>query len=408
MLHFQHFHVLDYSFPNDLNIYWSLMIVLYPYITGLIAGAFIISSLYHVFDKRAFKPVAKFSLLMALGFLFFATVPLLNHLGHPERAFNVMITPNFTSAIAGFGFIYTTYAVVLMIEVWLVFRKDIVVYSKSSQGILKSFYALLSLGSDNIGDEAMKVDRKLTIFFASIGIPLACILHGYVGFLFGALKSNPWWSTPLMPVIFLLSAAVSGTAALILLYLIASKWKGIAVDEECLRALNKYLWAFLIADVSLEFLEVLARFYEAAEEWELVHYLITHNLFYTFLIFQFMVCSLVPLVLLGISNIFPLRFSITYGISIVSSLLLLLQVFLMRWNVVIGGQHFSKSFTGFKKYTPLFWDKEGILAAIVIFICPLVVIYILNRLFPNLEGNDKKVKISGEKENEEKWRNKKI
>ncbi len=40
----------NYVFPNDLHVHWSLMIVLYPYITGIVAGAFIVSSLYHVFN----------------------------------------------------------------------------------------------------------------------------------------------------------------------------------------------------------------------------------------------------------------------------------------------------------------------------------------------------------------------
>ena len=50
------------------------------------------------------------------------------------------------------------------------------------------------------------------LFLAAIGVPAACLLHGYVGFLFGAIKANPWWASPLMPVIFLFIAFVSGVA----------------------------------------------------------------------------------------------------------------------------------------------------------------------------------------------------
>jgi Ni/Fe-hydrogenase subunit HybB-like protein len=52
--------LLNFSFPNDLHITWSLMIVIYPYITGIVAGAFVVSSLYHVFGKEELKPVAGF------------------------------------------------------------------------------------------------------------------------------------------------------------------------------------------------------------------------------------------------------------------------------------------------------------------------------------------------------------
>lgn len=37
---------------------------------------------------------------------------------------------------------------------------------------------------------------------------MAASLHGYVGFIFGAVKTVDWWFTPLMPIIFLLSAAI--------------------------------------------------------------------------------------------------------------------------------------------------------------------------------------------------------
>ena len=36
--------VSGFSFPNDIHIMWSLMIVMYPYVTGLVAGAFIVSN----------------------------------------------------------------------------------------------------------------------------------------------------------------------------------------------------------------------------------------------------------------------------------------------------------------------------------------------------------------------------
>ena len=94
---------IGFVFPNDLHIHWSLMIVLYPYITGLVAGAFVVSSLYHVFDMEALKPVSRFALMASLAFLLVATWPLLLHLGHPFRGINVMRTPNPTSAMAGPG-----------------------------------------------------------------------------------------------------------------------------------------------------------------------------------------------------------------------------------------------------------------------------------------------------------------
>ena len=176
---------IGYVFPNDLHIHWSLMIVLYPYITGLVAGAFVVSSLYHVFDIEALKPVARFALMASLAFLLVATWPLLLHLGHPFRGINVMITPNPTSAMAGFGYFYSGYMIILLFEVWLVFRKDIITYARQSRGLKQTIYKLLALGVYDTSEKAQAIDRKMVKFLAAIGIPGAFLLHGYVGFLFG-------------------------------------------------------------------------------------------------------------------------------------------------------------------------------------------------------------------------------
>src|SRR4030066_135449 len=122
------FHVAPYSgavYPNETVIPWTVLIVIYPYITGLVAGAFTVSSLYHVFGMERFKPVARFALLTSLCFMLFVPMPLLLHLGRPERAFNAVLTPHVTSAMAIFGYVAGFYIILLLLETWFVFRPDI-------------------------------------------------------------------------------------------------------------------------------------------------------------------------------------------------------------------------------------------------------------------------------------------
>ena len=88
----------------------------------MVAGAFIVSSFYHVFGMEKLKPIAKFALVSSFAFLCFATVPLLIHLGSPERAFNIMLTPNFSSAMSGFGFVYSFYMLIVILEIWFCYR----------------------------------------------------------------------------------------------------------------------------------------------------------------------------------------------------------------------------------------------------------------------------------------------
>jgi len=371
--------VAGYAFPNDFHVHWSLMIVLYPYITGIVAGAFIVSSLYHVFHIQALKPIARFSLLFALAFLACATLPLLNHLGHPERAMNMFLTPNPSSAMAGFGYIYSAYGIVLLLEILFIYRETMVKLKEKAVGFMKTIYEVLSMGSDNIGSRALALDHKVIAFLAAIGIPMACILHGYVGFIFGGVKANSLWATPLMPVIFLLSACVSGIAGIIVAYLII---KPRAADSECIRSCIKFLWGFFILDFVFEMLEIGMHAYQSTHHWHALHELFWGPLYQSYWIYQVLIFSVIPfLILMGLSLI---RFNdfIVKFFGFIASAMILFQVLLMRWNVVIGGQLMSKSEQGVVGFHPEWIEKEGIIPAIIIMVLPLIILFILSKVFP--------------------------
>ncbi|MDX1779424.1 MAG: NrfD/PsrC family molybdoenzyme membrane anchor subunit, partial [Thermodesulfobacteriota bacterium] len=271
-----------FVFPNELHVAWSVMIALYPYITGLVAGAFIVSSLYHVFGDKDLKPVGNMALVAALCFIFYCMTPLLFHLGQPFRCFNIMFTPNLQSAMSIFGFICFFYMGILLVEIWLVFRKDIIERSREGFFLKRWFYALLALGVTDLSEESLALDKKIIGVLAAIGIPSACVLHGYVGFIFGAIKSNPWWSTPLMPLIFLLSAIVSGIAMLILMYMFVMKVTKKSINVPCIYALCKYFWGFLILAITLEELQVLTMGYMAQESWGIISVLLSEKLWFSY------------------------------------------------------------------------------------------------------------------------------
>lgn len=381
-------HETSFVFPNDAHPVWSIMIVLYPYLTGLVAGAFVVSALYHVFHRQVLAPVAKLALMTSLCFCSFATIPLLLHLHRPERAFNVVITPSGTSAMAGFGFIYSLYMLVLIVEVWLVFRPVIAQRGQTTSGLLGWVYRVASLGIKEVSEESKRIDEKLINFLALAGIPVACVLHGYVGFLFGAIKANPWWSTSLMPVIFLTSAIISGIGGLILLYLISSWWRREPTDVACLRALSNYLWMLLVGSVALELLEVVHMAYEDEQEWHVIRTLITTKLSVSYGIIQLLIGSLIPLLLLPLTFWSGMSRRWLSFISGLSSLLVLIQVFAMRWNVVVGGQLFSKSFRGFVTYHVEWLGREGLLAAGVVLLLPIIALWVAGKLLPLWQTSD--------------------
>jgi predicted membrane protein len=168
-----------FVYPNEF-IYWSIQIVMYPYMTGLVAGAFVLSSLYHVFGQKDLKEIAQFSLVFSLALLPVAAVPLLLHLQQPTRAMEPLLTPHFTSAIAAFGIVFTTYALIVLSEIWFVYRKyfvEQVAELKEKPGLSiamkRMVYRVLTIGAYDVSDSAIRVDKKAAKVLAAIGIPVA-------------------------------------------------------------------------------------------------------------------------------------------------------------------------------------------------------------------------------------------
>ena len=212
-----------------------MLIVVYPYLTGLVAGAFTVSSLYQVFGLKQLRPVAHLALVTSLCCMIFVPTPLLLHLGHAERAFNAVFTPHWSSAMAMFGYFAGFYIILLVIETWFVFRPYMVQQAQSRKGLLGRVYNVVCLGSHDLSEKAMRFDKKCIFALAIVGIPGAHGLHGYVGFMFGSLKSREWWSSDLMPVIFLFSAIISGVALLIVIYIVSCKLRRVPVDIPCVK-----------------------------------------------------------------------------------------------------------------------------------------------------------------------------
>jgi Ni/Fe-hydrogenase subunit HybB-like protein len=397
-----------FVYPNEY-IYWSIQIVLYPFMTGLVAGAFVLSSLYHVFGIKQLKDMAKFSLVFSFALLFVAPMPLLFHLQQPFRGFHVFMTPHFTSAIAAFGIVFSTYGAIVASELWFLYRKYFVETSlrlknkldRTFPENLKYFITtLLTLGSYDISEKALHRDEKAIKILAGVGIPVACFLHGYAGFIFGSVKANALWMTPLMPVIFIMSAIVSGIALCMLTYIITmeirklkasrpgipyhlrEEIRGVELNE--IRMTSRYLIFFMIFAISLELLDLVFRGYTAVKSWDVLRSVIYGKDFTNIFILQYTVGNLVPFISLLIPGL-------TIKRAVITLLLVLFGVFMMRWNVVIGGQSFSLSFSGYMHYElPMIPHnietfKEGLGGMLVILVMPFVLFWILTKIFPVFE-----------------------
>ena len=375
--------VEGFMYPNEVSLYWSVLIVLYPFITGLVAGAFILASLERVFRVEAVKPTYRLALLTALAFLMVAPLPLQLHLGHPERSLEMYLTPHRSSAMAMFGFVYLWYLMaVLTVEIWLDYRADIVRMAQSTTGLRRLLYRVLTLGSYNVSEGALHIDDRVGWVITLIGIPSAFFLHGYVGFIFGSIKANPWWSSPLMPVVFIFSAMVSGIAAVMLLYMALTKLRREPIDMGCVDTIAQYLLYIFIIDFGLEMLDLIHRIYEADESFRSLDFMVHTRLWFSQVVLQICLGTLTPILLLGLVQVTKLSAIARKRIYAVSGSLALVGIFAMRWNVVIGGQLFSKSFLGYTTYKMVLATREGLLVSIALTILPLVILAVLMKILP--------------------------
>jgi predicted membrane protein len=393
-----------FVYPNEF-IYWSIQIVMYPYMTGLVAGAFVLSSLYHVFGQKDLKEIAQFSLVFSLALLPVAALPLLLHLQQPLRAMEPLLTPHFTSAIAAFGIVFTVYGLIVVSEIWFVYREYFVHQLEALRGASgfwnaqrRIAYSVLTLGAKDVSDDAIRVDHKAAKILAGVGIPVACFLHGYAGFIFGSVKANALWMSPLMPVIFIMSAVVSGIALCMLTYIVimefqafrlrrkggtveAGETKGAEIDV--ISKSTRYLLGFLVAAISLELLDLIFRGYTAMKSWDILRSVMYGKDFVNIFVLQYTLGNLVPFILL----LLPGR---TIKRTVLALLLVLFGVFMMRWNVVIGGQAFSLSFSGYMHYhIPIIPHsvetfKEGVFGALMVITTPFVLFWLINKFVPSL------------------------
>jgi Ni/Fe-hydrogenase subunit HybB-like protein len=293
------------------------------------------------------------------------------------------LTPHRTSAMAMFGFVYLWYLMaVLVLEIWLDYRRDIVVLSQSTTGWKRWIYRLMTLGSSNISQHALEIDDRAGWLVTLIGIPSAFLLHGYVGFIFGSIKANPWWSTPLMPVVFIFSAMVSGIATVMLLYMLMMWSRGETVDMRCVDTVARYLLYIFIIDFSLEMLDLIHRIYEADESFRSLDFMVHTKLYMSHIVVQILIGTVTPIALLALTQVVRLGEIARKRIYGMAGCLTLIGIFAMRWNVVIGGQLFSKSFLGYTTYKMSLVTREGLIVAIVLTVVPFVILWVLVKLLP--------------------------
>lgn len=237
---------------------WGLWVAVYIYFVGLSAGSFLISSLVYVFNVRRFEKIGRLALFTAVVTLLLALLAIWADIGHMFRAWHVIVYANFKSPMAWMIWLYSTYFLLLVVELWFLLRHDLVV-GTGTPGMKGKVYRLLSLGSRDRSGVSAARDRRLVRVLGAIGVPLAIMFPGGVGALFGVVAARPHWHSGMFPILFLLSALVSGGA---LLAVIAAIFQdGWRENRDTVLALGQMVLGLLLLDVLFQISEMLVAFY---------------------------------------------------------------------------------------------------------------------------------------------------
>jgi len=365
------------------HVYWGILIVVYPYLSGLVAGSFIVGSLSKVFGAKQFEPMAKLAAVVTLAFLLIAALAPLADARQPHRFLELYFRPHVPYAPMGlFTLIWTTYVLLALAETYFIFREDNVFLSQYAGGWRQRWHRFLTLGYHDVSETALKRDHQILVVLAAFGIFLAFAFHGYIGFIFGALKARYLWSNPLMMPMFIVSAIVSGIALMILAYvvIVGGLISRDEADPKLIGDLMGLLMWVIFVDLFFDIVDLLnsgVSAYTSGPVYDGFHSIFMGGPL-TFMYWGLQLGFLfVALVLTFIPRVRRSRWWAS-----ITSLFVLISVYAMRYNTVIGGQLQPKASQGLVLYTPPWLGRDSIQTVIGIFAIALLLITLQLLLLP--------------------------
>jgi Ni/Fe-hydrogenase subunit HybB-like protein len=353
-------------FEFSIHVIWVTMVSNYVFLVVSSTGLCIVTSLGHVFGMERYELVAKRGVFLALITIIFGMISIGAHLGHPERAmiFN-LLTPNFLSAMWWMGTLYTFYIVFIAIEYWLLARDDLIDRSKQADGLAKTIYSFMAMRKldDSRFGSALN-DHKLLTLVGAAALISGLSAHNTLGALFGHIEARPLWYGSYYPVYFLLSASFCGFAWLLAVSISTYKIKREEISEEYMSLI------FEMAQVLALLLSVGLLF----TAYKMGFGLLTPAKVKPIMLFLKGPFSLAFwLFEIGIGTVLPIPI-LLYAVSqrkitgvLVASIMVLVGVYVMRYDFVVAAQIYPVIKTGLPSYLPTFMEVlfiGGVLGAL--------------------------------------------
>ncbi len=379
------------------DVSWGLWVALFIYFVGMSAGAFLLSSLIYVFGMRAYARLGRLALLSAVIALGGGMLMIWIDLGHPMRVYAIFTRAGWASMMKIESWLYLVYVLLCLGELWLLMRGDLARQARAAKGIAASAYRALSLGyspplapREDAADEARAL-RRVAIL-GTIGVPVAIAVHGGTGAIFAVVMAKPYWFSGLTPIIFLVSALLSGSGLITFLYACFGRRDGDAGNN--LRGLANLMALFVCLDLLLVGAEFLVGYYGAIpDHTEILNSILFGSNWYLFWIGQLGLAAIVPLALVSLrrSRRSPLWMGMA-GLAIVVGMVA------VRLNLVVPA-YLRPPFSGFElaymedrlgySYFPSFWEWTTSAGVIVLVILLFSMAFRWLPIFPGQQADAK-------------------
>ncbi len=290
-------------FGVSREVPWGLLISTYVFWVVTSTGLCLTSSIGHVFGYRPMFPIASRSIFLAIATILAGFMSIGFELENPWRMpiWNAL-SPNLRSNIWWMGTLYGAYLFFMLIE-----------------------FGLIRLGR-----------HKEAATAGLMGVISGVAAHSNLGAVFGLIHAHEFWYGPYMPIYFIASAMMSGAAAIIFFTWLAYRLSGREMEDSMVRALQVTGRVYALLTAVVIFFTIWKIIASLAGKphgkWETVMAFLKGPLAFNFWVFEIFLGLLLPFVV-----VVGVRARDINAMAYVSGLALL-AIFVMRYDLVVGGQ----------------------------------------------------------------------
>ena len=320
---------------GQIHVIWNWLVAVDLFGAGLSAGAFIVSATAYFLGREKYETMTRIGAAIAPFPVIVGILCLIFDLERPHLFWKLLLTfrPGSVMSLGAWLLFLFSFFSIAHFYLWLPERFD---YLKIIPAIQKNRF-LGRFRGDNL--------TKIRGLVAGFGIPVSIGVGIYTGVLLGVLTARPFWNNPMLPMLFLVSAMMTGSASICFVGCFIKGFRGMSrenvnTNKFMIHSIDFTLMVFSIISV---FLFVLGLYVSPRSSTGAVHLIMGGP--FTFLFW---------VVVVGIGILIPLAFEVyelipyyieqvelrehNPWISGIITSSVLIGGFMMRYLVIYAGQ----------------------------------------------------------------------